>query len=476
MANTVADHSPAVAAMQADWTLARALLGGTKAMREAGQTFLPKWPDEEQLAYEFRLKVSVLFPAYKRTVETLTGKPFSKPITVGDDVPEDIKGWLDNVDLEGRNLDAFAADQMECAMGYGLSGILVEHPDAEKAGVQKNAQGVTTLAAEKEAGLRPYFVHIKPGQILGWRAERIQGQWRLTQFRFLETIEEPDGAFGVKCIEQVRVLEPGRWETHRKDDKGDWLLYEQGVTTLSFIPFVPVYGKRKGFMLGEPPLLEVAHLNVKHWQSQSDQDNLLHIARVPILAARMVGDKFKITAGAGAAVNLGDHPDADLKFVEHSGAAIGAGKVSLDDLKEEMRQAGAELLVIKPGDITATEVQTENAVGMCALQRIVQGLEDALDTALGYMAAWVKNTNGGGHVTVFNDFGAATLAEASAQLLLDANMAGKLSDETFHSELQRRGIVSADRDWKTEKERLEAQGPALGEMEDPAAQPQGVPA
>lgn len=34
---------------------------------------------------------------------------------------------------------------------------------------------------------------------------------------------------------------------------------------------------------GKPPLIELAHLNVKHWQSQSDQDNILHVIRVPIL-------------------------------------------------------------------------------------------------------------------------------------------------------------------------------------------------
>lgn len=309
MANSVADQSPAVAAMQADWTLARALLGGTRAMRVAGKTYLPKWPDEEESAYQFRLSVSVLFPAYKRTVETLTGKPFSKAITRHDDIPAKIGEWLEDVDLQGRNLDAFAADQMEAALGYGLSGILVECPDAEKAGVKKNAEGVTTQAAEQEAGIRPYFVSIGPLQILGWRAERIKDSWRLMQLRFTEKVEEPDGPFATKCIEQVRVLEPGRWETHRKKDVNgvhEWVLHEEGTTSLGFIPFVPVYGKRKGYMLGEPPLIEVAHLNVKHWQSQSDQDNLLHVARVPILAARQVGDQFKITAGAGVAVNLGD--------------------------------------------------------------------------------------------------------------------------------------------------------------------------
>jgi hypothetical protein len=51
-----------------------------------------------------------------------------------------------------------------------------------------------------------------------------------------------------------------------------------------YIPFVPLYGTRLAFMMGISPLRDVAYLNVKHWQSQSDQDTILHVARVPILA------------------------------------------------------------------------------------------------------------------------------------------------------------------------------------------------
>ncbi|MGA0608843.1 DUF4055 domain-containing protein [Caldimonas sp. KR1-144] len=475
-AKTVADKSPAVLAMEKHWALVGSLLGGTDTMRAAGEALLPKWPNEDDKDYDFRRKVSVLFPAYTRTVETLTGKPFSKPITVGEDVPEQIQALLDDVDLQGRNLDAFASDIMEAALGFGLAGILVEFPDANEAAVERNAQGVTTMAAERKAGLRPYLVQIRCTQILGWKARREKGEWKLLQLRFFETVEQDDGEFGAAEVTQIRVLEPGKWSTYRKGEgtqKDEWIQHKKGVTTLDFVPFVPVYGKRLGFMVAKPPMLELAHLNVKHWQSQSDQDNLLHVARVPILTIIGIDDeKWKLTVGSSAAVKL--PMNADMKFTEHSGAAITAGKTSLDDLKEEMRQAGAELLVIKPGVITATEVTTENAVGMCALQRIVQGLEDALDLALQYMAEWLKLEQGG-HVTLFNDFGAATLAEASAQLLLESAKAGKISDETYHGELQRRGILSPDVDWDTEKDRIEEQGPALGTLPDPTEDPNRRP-
>jgi hypothetical protein len=160
-----------------------------------------------------------------------------------------------------------------------------------------------------------------------------------------------------------------------------------------------------------------------------------------------------------------------MKFVEHSGKAIEAGANELESLEERMRQAGAELLVLRPGKITATQTATENAVGMCALHRIAQNLEDALDQALQIMALWIGEQSGG-HIELFKDFGAAALAEASTQLLLDATSANKLSDETFFAEMQRRGIVSPDIDWQDEKEKIDAQGPPLGAIGMPSG---GVP-
>lgn len=450
-------QSSAVEEMAPDWALVRALLGGTKSMRTAGKAYLPQWPNEEEKAYDFRLKTSVLFPAFKRTIETLAAKPFSKPITIGEDVPEELKKWLDDIDLQGRNIDAFAADLMECALGYGLSGILVDFPDAT--GVPRNPSGIVTKAAEKNAGLRPYCIQIFSFQILGWKAKYINGAWQLLQLRIMEEVEEDDGPFGTKTVPQVRVLEPGKWEIYRKDPKDEkkWILHANGLTTISFVPFVPVYGQRTGFMKGKPPLIELAQMNVKHWQSQSDQDTILHVARVPILTIIGVDDeKFTLEVGASSAIKL--PIDADMKYVEHTGAAIEAGKISLDDLKEEMRQAGAELLVIKSGEITAAQNNTENAVGMCALQRMVQHLEDALDQALQFMAIWSKKKEGG-HVTLFNDFGAASLAEASADLLQKMNFYGTLSDETLFAEMQRRGLLRPELTWEEEKARIAAQPP-----------------
>lgn len=456
MAAKVNDPSDAVKAMQPGWVLANALLGGTFVMRKAAQAYLPKWPNEEKDSYDARLATATLFPAFARTVVTLAAKPFSKAVTLSEDMPAEIKTMAEDIDQRGRNLHVFAAETMKELMGPGLAGILVDYPPAE---------GAKTMADERSRGLRPYWVMIKADQILGWRAERAQGEWRLTQLRLLECVTEKDGEFGEVDVQQVRVLEPGKWAVYRKaKDKDQWDKFDEGVTTLSVIPFIACYGERTGFMTAKPPLQELAHLNVKHWQSQSDQDTILHVARVPILA--LIGiddDKFKLTVGASTAIKL--PINGDMKFVEHQGASIDAGKASLDDLKEEMRQAGAELLVLKP-TTTATQVHSENAIGLCALQEITLGLQDSLNAALQLTADWIKQATAG-TVTLFNDFGAATLDAATATLVKDMVAAGQLSKETGFKEQQRRGTISGELKWDEEQARIEADGPALGELIDP---------
>jgi len=451
MIDGVRKTSAAVDEMAEDWTLIDALTGGTKMMRRAAQKYLPQWPAEDKDSYKERLATATLFPAYARTVSVLTGKPFSKPVKIGEDVPARIQEWLEDVDLEGRNLHAFAADLCAEGLGHGLCGILVDCPPNPTA---------KTVADEREAGVRPYFVHIHHGQILGWQTEKIKGGMKLTQLRLLEAVEVPDGEFATKIIEQVRVLEPGKWTVYRKtrtDDKDSWVASEAGTTTLQVIPFVPIYGLRKDFMVGAAPMLELAHANVEHWQSKSDQQTILHVARVPVLFTKDIGADVQITVGSGTFIRAtGEH--ADAKYVEHSGKAIEAGRVSILDLEDRMRQIGAELLVIKPGNITEAQTLADNEPGMCDLQRIIESLEDGLDQALDLMGQWVGEKNSG-HVTLYKDFGAATLAEASAELLYKMRSSGSLSLETLLSECKRRGILSPEIDIPSEIQRAKADAP-----------------
>lgn len=452
MALKVQNRSAEVEAMAQSWPIAEALLGGTAAMRAAGTTFLPKWPGEEKESYNARLATATLFPAFTRTLGVMTGKPFSKQITLGDDVPPRIKAWCDDVDMQGNSLHTFAASIMDEVLGFGLAGVLVDHPKVE---------GARTLADERAIGARPYMVAIKHSQILGWKAERVNGATVLTQLRLAETKEVPDGEFGTKHEQRVRVLTPGAWAVYMPSAKAedDWVLEDEGRTTLNVIPFAPVYGKKRGFMDGVSPLLDLAHLNVKHWQKQSDVDTIGHVVCVPVLVCEGVDDTFALTIGASTAMKTPQ--GSKVYYVEHQGQATDFAMSLLEKLEDQMVQTGAELLVQKPGQRSATEANNDAEANKSDLQRITEAFEDSLDLALSFMGAWVGEPQGG-HAALYKDFGAATLGEASGQLVIAMQQGGLLTKATAIREQQRRGLIAADIVPEDELEAVSEEGPNLG--------------
>lgn len=463
MALEVNEQSAQVKAMAEEWPIVDALLGGTPAMRKAGVTFLPQWPNEDPLAYDNRLRTATLFPAFERTVAVMSGKPFSKQVQLSEDTPAEIQQLAEDIDKEGVNLHTFAAEMFREIMGAGVAGILVEAPKP----IAGATGGQPTEKEQREAGIRPYWVRVKHRQILGWRTAVVGGAAVLTQLRIAETALEDDGEYGEKELDRVRVLRPGSWRLFEKrtvNNKVVWVLLEQGVTDLDFIPYVPVYGLRLAFMVGAPPLLNLAYLNVKHWQSQSDQDTILHVARVPILFAKLFGEDAKLTVGASFAVKA-ENKDADLKYVEHNGGAIEAGLKSLLSLEEQMIQCGAELLVAKPGGRSATEDENDAQGNKCDLARMVELFEDALDLALYYTARYKKLPKGG-KATLFKDFAAFTLSDASDSLLMQLQGAGLITKVTTIKEAQRRGKLSPDVDPEAEVAAAAAEGPAPGKEDD----------
>ncbi|UXV21059.1 DUF4055 domain-containing protein [Pseudomonas fluorescens] len=439
---------PAVDRMRAYWDVVAPLMDGTQAIRDQGEKLLPKYPAEEQDSYNQRLALSTLLPAYAETISNNTSRVFAEPLQLGDDVPEAIQTLCSDFDTCGNDLNSWSASAFEIGLGFGLCHAFIDH---------QPTGDVRNLAEEKALGARPYAVFVHPAQVRGWRE---QGG-KLVMVRYAESASVPDGVFGSKTITQIRVFEPGSWKIYRKNaDSGEWEIYQKGETSLKHIPWATFYTKRVGCMEAKPPLLELAHLNVKHWQSQSDQDNLLHVARVPLLFMFTDDESFRLVISSGQATRM--PKDGDAKYVEHTGAAIEAGRLSLQDLVDDMRMSGAKLLQKdKQQTKTAAQANEEAAQELSPLARMSEQFSDFLAQLLQYTADYLKAPEGG-HVEMRGNFDSDYAPEVSLPFLLNMANASKLSDESLFSEAQRRGVISDELDWVSEKARIEEQGPALG--------------
>ena len=460
MTDSVAKRSPASAAMLESANVGRALMGGTRAMRNAGETYLPKFESESTESYTARLKSSWLFNGYRKTTRDMTGRVFDKPVELKADSTQ-LSEWVKNIDMAGRDLSTFARDVFEDGVsGAGLSFIMVEAPRRD---------GVITRETAAQLNLRPYLVHLTVEEVLGWKSDTIDNVTRLTQFRIMESVSEqdPTDEFAQTKVAQVRVLDliEGRVQVRlfrKVKDTEKWVLHDEPYfMDVGEITVIPFYANRTGFFTAEPLLDDLADVNVAHWQSQSDQRNILHFARVPILfAAGRSEDEGQLVISAGMAVTATD-PQATLKWTTYDKGPMEVGRQDLKDLEFQMEAFGLQLLTARPGAQSATGEALDASKETSTLSMTADQLQDALEQALIWMGQYGSVDVGEGAVAVNKEFGVGMMNAQEMTAMLSAVNTGQLSRQTFLTELARRGMIAPDTNPEDEMDRIGTEAPDL---------------
>jgi len=444
------------------WQMVDHLTHGTHAMRLAGKSYLPQEPREPEEAYKNRLARSVLTPLYEDTIRKMVGKIMKQPVILEEDVPVAISRYEDDIDAGGTDINEWTRRIAYWALNHGVTYILVDSPNIQR--LQQDGREISRADVNRGT-LRPYAVHVKAPQILGWKTEVIDGQIVLTQARILMITEEdiPGNEFGQQEIERIHVWEIGRRRIYRKDvdENGneEWILEEDNVVDLLVIPLVPVYGEHVDFMKGEPPMLEIAHLNVTHWQSDSDQRHILHVARVPILFGSGLGDPdrgdFEIQIGANTMTR--GPQGSDMKYVEHSGAGISAGANDLEVLEHRIAKLGLNMILKRPtGDVTATARALDQSEADSPLGMFARHIEKQLEAMLDLFAMILNlGEDAGGSVTVYKDFSITMRDGEDIKALADMRAARDISQVTYWDELKRRNLLSDDFDADNEIDLLD---------------------
>lgn len=373
-------------AVAAKWSMVDALYGGTATMREAGQKFLPRNPKESEADYITRLNRTTLYNVYKRAILHAVARAFSNDIKVEGYPTELGMIFTQDVDAQNRDLTQFAKALFTDAMNRGVTYMLVDFP--------RRSEQPQTLADSIASGDRPYWLTIPAQNVLAAYSELQNGSERLTHFRFVEYILEmsPDGLSEtnveqVKAFTQPQPSDPVTFTVYRKVE-GNWVVYDEGVLDgTPQIPVVCAYTNRTGFFVGQPPLQDLAEINIAHWQSSSEQRNILHVARVPFLHVSGLEPKLGRN-GEDVEQEISIHSvlytpkDGAAQWVETSGSALSAGAEDLADLEKKMESLGLMLTAPKSGNTTATENSINAAESNSLLKDYALSLADALEQAM----------------------------------------------------------------------------------------------
>ena len=345
----------AVLDMMKGWEIMKAVTEGTEYLRENSEAFLPLEPREDYDAYLARVNRAVFSPFTQRLIRAATGLVLRKPITLTGD-PYWTEMFKMDVDGCGSDLDEYARRILMCSLTYGQSHILVDYPAPA---------GALSLAEERQQNRRPYWIEVDPNNLYGWRLDRESNYGNLIQARIAEKAVLPDGDFGEKVYDQMRVIEPGRYRVFRKKEQieemydvsdnsvtgnfemgsadKDYKQVESGEFSLGEIPLVTVYSGKTENLVSKPPLLDIAYLNIAHFQRQADLIHSLHVASQPMLVMEGYDDQTKDLA---ISVNyaMATQPGNKVYYVEPASSAFDAQSAEIKELQMQMATLGISTL------------------------------------------------------------------------------------------------------------------------------------
>ncbi len=457
------------AEMAEAWELILDLLGGTRAMREAAQKWLPQEAQEADSSYISRLHRSILYNALKDTISKLRNRPFKVPVIVTD-LPDGLAYLEEDVDGMGTTLSDFAKGIIESLIKFGIAHIYVDHSDMRA--TDEDVENIT-IQAEKDAGARVFLSIISPVDLIGWQTKVLNDVTDLTQIRVQETKIEANGDYDDIAVNYINVFNKDSWEIHQQDDKKpeEYVLVDGGESTLGKIPLITIYADKTGFMTANPPMEDLAWLNLAHWQSYSDQRNILKFSRFGLLFGKGF-PKEQIDAKEGIVVGpqrmvLTSSLDADLKYVEPTGKGIEAGENDLEDIEQKMRVLGNQPMV-KNVAVTATTDRIDESRTVSQLQAWVVAAERGILHALQLASEWRKiDPPETIQVDIFHDFEATVLGGGDKDLIHNMRKEGQITNELMLREEQRRGVFSEDMD--PEEEAKAAANEDIANLEAAAA-------
>ena len=206
--DTLTKRSPDSAAMLDYWDKTDDIVDGIDALRNAGKKYLPKFRDEQQTDYNFRLQTTKLTNVYRDICESLASKPFEQEISIvkadsdgTDSVPADILEFVEDVDGSGNNLTLFAGLTFFNGINSAIDWICVDF--------DKDDPNIRTVADAKAANRRPYWSHVLARNVLEVQSKVIGGKETLTYIRIMEP--------GNGSPDRVRVLDTFAGKRYRLD-------------------------------------------------------------------------------------------------------------------------------------------------------------------------------------------------------------------------------------------------------------------
>ncbi|WP_163836864.1 DUF4055 domain-containing protein [Spartinivicinus ruber] len=401
-------------------------------------------------------KGAVFYNATGRTRQGLVGAVFKKwPVlnvpTALSYVKEDIDGSCVSIYQQSQSV-------LAAIMSKSRHALYVDYPNV-KAPASK---------AQQEAGLiRANIVSLNAENVINWRTQKVGSSHLLSLVVIKESIQQTtDDGFGLESIEQYRVLRLDSFyhvEIWQKNADGVWSIDSEYQPLNGkgqpwrFIPFTFIGAENNDTTIDQPPLLDLARLNLAHYQNSADYEDSAFFVGQAQPAISGLTEEWRdwlqqngIYIGSRSPILLPTGGQFDIKQAQPNTMV----KEAMDQKEQQMIALGARLLDKGSAVKTATEAQAENEAEHSVLSLAASNVSEAYTLALSWMAEFM-NAPADVEYTLNQEFTRSELTPQMLTALIQAWQSGRLPDSDLWAQLKKYGVIDPEKDDESIKEELE---------------------
>lgn len=403
------------------WTIVRDAVKGQHRIKLKTTAYLPKpnaadKSNENKIRYKDYLLRAVFYGVTGRTLRGFTGHVFAKLPKI--DLSPQLESLRDDVDGLGVPLDQQAQKVLARLLMLGRGGLLADFPIRE----------VSTTRAQLQSGsVTPTITFLEPEDIINWRVKTFGTKQKLTLLVLHELQEEDKISFARELVDHWRVLRLDENENYtvqvisEKTGPGEIMTPKDSEgNPFKEIPFVFLGSENNDPTPDDPPLFDMAVLNIAHYRNSADyEESSFFVGQpTPVIsgltkdwATDILGGVIQL--GSRAVIPLPVGAKAELLQANPNSMP----KEAMEHKEKQLVALGARIVEARAVQRTATESGQDEEVETSIL------INTARNVSLGYnkVLAWAGKfvgTTSESKIELNTDFAMARMSVEERQQLI----------------------------------------------------------
>lgn len=418
----------------ADWQMIRDCAKGSRAVKDAAETYLPRLKGQSNEDYDNYRARALFFPITGKTASTLVGLATANKPKVN--APDAMSSFFDDQVTGYQFSETVATVLMELVL-MGRYIILIDAP--------------TT------GSLDPKLVPYVAENVVNWDHDD-RGNLTMLLLREFRSVAG-DKQFERKTITQYRhcfIGDGGYWVRTLNDDleevPGTLMQPQFAGRTINYIPVTPFGATGVHINVDKAPMSDIATINISHYLTSADLEWGRHIVGLPTPVVSGVDASTTLRIGGTAAWVL---PPAEAKayYLEFLGQGLQSLEKALQEKIGLMASVSARMVDTSTRGSEAAETVRLRYLSESASLVHLLGAAESGFTLMYNMLAELMGVSGQVIVTLSKEILGAGITFRDMQVLFEAYLNGSISKETLVFNLRRLDAIDPAR---TDKQEMDA--------------------